>query len=217
MKETPLVAMSGTSRVVFIVALLALKGSGAVFGVAAAPAQKVPDRYTAETPLFHSSTSSDERVSQIGRLHRASLLSPDRFVFTDLSLSWLVFVDTNDGGVATAGREGEGPHEFKLPILVGRSGDGRVVVWDAIHRRVALVNADGVFTEAPEFDRSVFARMTIQVAAGYADGTVVITDDGFRLVFRPSGAASPARFGTPYTSRPWCRMSRHARSRGFRV
>ena len=166
MKETPLVAMSGTSRVVFIVALLALKGSGAVFGVAAAPAQKVPDRYTAETPLFHSSTSSDERVSQIGRLHRARLLSPDRFVFTDLSLSWLVFVDTNDGGVVTAGREGEGPHEFKLPILVGRSGDGRVVVWDAIHRRVALVNADGVFTEAPEFDRSVFARMTIQVAAG---------------------------------------------------
>ncbi len=73
--------MSRTSRVVFIVALLALKGSGAVFGVAAAPVQKVPDLYTAETPLFHSSTFSDERVSLIGRLSPLGCCHP-----TDSSL-----------------------------------------------------------------------------------------------------------------------------------
>ena len=174
-------AISNAARVVLIVSLLALKGPVGALGAAGVTAQEAPDLYTAETPLFHSSTFSDERVSQIGRLSTARLLSPDRFVFLDLSLNWLVFVDASDGGVVTAGREGEGPHEFKLPILVGRSRDGGVVVWDGVHRRFALVNADGTFAEPPVYERSAFALVTTRVVARYADGTVVIADDGFPI------------------------------------
>ena len=144
-------------------------------------AQEVPELYTAETPLYHSSTASDERVSLIGRLSTARLLSPDRFVFNDLSLNWLVFVNTSDGGVVTAGREGEGPHEFKLPFLVGRSEDGGVVVWDAVHRRIALVNADGTFAEPPVYERSALAHIPTRVVARYADGTVAIADAAFPI------------------------------------
>ena len=169
------------SRVAFAVAFVAASGPVAGIGVTGAVAQGVPELHTAATPLFHSSASSDDRVSLIGRLSRALLLSPDRLVFVDLSLNWLVFVNTSDGSVVTAGRKGEGPREFRLPILMGRSADGTVVVWDALHRRVEFVNADGTFAEAPEFDGPVFASMTIQASAGYSDGTVVITDDGFPI------------------------------------
>ena len=174
-------AISNAARVVLIVSLLALKGPVGALGAAGVTAQEAPELYTADTPLYHSSTSSDERVSQIGRLYAARLLSPDRFVFVDLSLNWLVFVNASDGGVVTAGREGEGPHEFKLPILVGRSRDGGVVVWDAVHRRFALVNADGTFAEPPVYERSAFALVTTRVVARYADGTVVIADDAFPI------------------------------------
>ena len=174
-------AISNAARVVLIVSLLALKGPVGALGAAGVTAQEAPELYTAETPLFHSSTFSDERVSQIGRLYAARLLSPDRFVFVDLSLNWLVFVNASDGGVVTAGREGEGPHEFKLPILVGRSGDAGVVVWDGVHRRFALVNADGTFAETPVYERSALALVTTRVVARYADGTVVIDDDGFPI------------------------------------
>jgi len=180
--------------VVFIVALLGMMVPGAVVGVAGVVAQEVPDLYTAETPLFHTSTSSDDRVSRIGRLYAARLLSPDRFVFVDLSLDWLVFVNADGGGVVTAGREGEGPREFRLPIIVGRSGDGVVVVWDALHRRMAIVAADGEFAEAPQYDRSVFASMKIQVAAGYADGTLVLTDDGFPIGLPTEGRREDGAF-----------------------
>ena len=142
-------AICKAARVVLIVSLLALKGPVDALGVAGVTAQEAPDLYTAETPLFHSSTSTDERVLLIGRLQGARLLSPDRFVFVDGSFHRIVFVGITDGRVIAAGREGEGPNEFSVPFLAGRSEDGGVVVWDPGHRRIALVNADGTFAEPP--------------------------------------------------------------------
>lgn len=165
-------------RLPLLVALLALTGTGpGPLGFAGTLAQDVPQLFTSETPLFHSSTSSDERVSQIGRLFRAKLLSPDRFVFVDLSFHRLVFVNPVDGAVVSAGREGDGPREFRVPVLVGRTGDGGVAVWDGVLRRLALVSADGGFAEAPAYDKSTLGSRKTGVVARYADGTVVIRDD----------------------------------------
>ena len=174
-------AVSKTARVVLIVSLLALKGPVGALGAAGVTAQEVPDLYTSETPLYHSSTATDERVLLIGRLQGARLLSPDRFVFVDGSFRRIVFVDITDGHVISAGREGEGPNEFSVPFLAGRSEDGGVVVWDPGHRRIALVNADGTFAEPPVYERSALAHIPTRVVARYADGTVAIADDAFPI------------------------------------
>ena len=164
------------------VALLVMTGTGPVLpGFAGALAQDVPQLLTTEMPLFHSSTSSDDRVLQIGRLFRAKLLSPDRFAFVDISFRRLVFVNSVDGAVVSAGREGDGPREFRVPVLVSRSGDGGVAVWDAGHRRFALVDGDGVFAEAPAYDESTLESRKTGLVARYDDGTVVIRDDAWPI------------------------------------
>lgn len=174
-------AICKAARVALIVSVLALKGPAATLDVAGVTAQEAPDLYTAETPLFHSSTSTDERVLLIGRLQGARLLSPDRFVFVDGSFRWIVFVGITDGRVISAGREGEGPNEFSIPFLAGRSEDGGVVVWDPGHRRIAVVDADGTFAEPPVYEKSALDRIPTRVVARYAGGTLVIADDAFPI------------------------------------
>ena len=169
------------SRVAFAVAFVAAMGPVAVIGVTGAAAQGVPELHTAATPLFHSSASSDDRVSRIGWVERAMLLSPHRFVFLDHSDARLVFVDTTDGHVISAGREGDGPLEFRIPVLTGRPVDGELVVWDRSHGRVTLVSTDGVIREAPGYDRSAFAGLATRVAGSFADGALVITDDAWPI------------------------------------
>ena len=150
-------------------------------GVTGAAAQEVPEFYTAATPLFHSATSSDDRVSRIGWVERAMLLSPHRFVFLDHSDARLVFVDTTDEHVISAGREGDGPLEFRIPVLTGRPVDGELVVWDRSRARVTLVSTDGVIREAPGYDRSAFAGLATRVAGSFADGALVVTADAWPI------------------------------------
>ena len=96
-------------------------GPVAAIGVTRAAAQEVPELYTAATPLFHSATASDDQVSWIGWVERAMLLSPHRFVFLDHFDARLVFVDTTDEHVISAGREGDGPLEFRIRCLESAS------------------------------------------------------------------------------------------------
>ena len=169
------------SRVAFAVAFVAASGPVAGIGVTGAAAQEVPELHTAATPLFHSSASSDDRVSRIGWVERAMLLSPHRFVFLDHSDARLVFVDTTDEHVISAGREGDGPLEFRIPVLTGRPVDGELVVWDRSRARVTLVSTDGVIREAPGYDRSAFAGLATRVAGSFADGALVITADAWPI------------------------------------
>lgn len=138
--------------------------------------QIAPEFRLAETPLFHSAEHPDQRVSVIGSLSGAMFLGAGRIVFVDGLSQQLVFLNTGSGTVASAGRKGDGPGEFKSVRLLGRSADGSVVVWDPGGHRslVRVVNGDGAVGEFPGYDRSDLrsGRMTEPVAT-YGDGTVI--------------------------------------------
>ena len=138
--------------------------------------QVEPEFRLAETPLFHSAGHADQRVSVIGSLSDAMFLGADRIVFVDRLSQQLVFLNTPSGTVASAGRKGDGPREFKGVRLLSRSADGSVVVWDPGGHRSLLrvVNGDGLVGELPGYDKSDLrgGRM-IEPVATYGDGTVI--------------------------------------------
>ena len=158
-------------------------------------AQEVPRLHTVDPPVFHSSVSSDSRVSEIGYLLGARFLDPDRIVFLDTTIPRLVFVTISDGEVESAGREGDGPGEFRMPFLIGRHEDA-AVVWDRIHRRLTLVNGDGRSEQATLQDQPLLTFWSARVVGRFPDGTVVTSHP-------PEGAANPAAPG-----RSWA-LGRH--------
>lgn len=141
--------------------------------------QEAPEFGLAETPLFHSAEHPDQRVSVIGSLSGAMFLGVGRVVFVDGMSQQLVFLNTGGGTVASAGRKGDGPAEFKRVRLVGRSADGSVVVWDpgghrSLVRVVRVVNGEGVVDELPGYDKSdLRSGRMIEPVATYGDGTVI--------------------------------------------
>ncbi|MXW17245.1 MAG: hypothetical protein F4139_03130 [Gemmatimonadetes bacterium] len=133
----------------------------------------------AEIPLFHSAGHADQRVSVIGSLSGAMFLGIDQVVFVDRLSQQLVFLNTDSGAVASAGRRGDGPQEFKSVRLLARAADGSVAVWDPIRHRmnlVGIVNGKGVIGEVPGVDKSALRSRGIGMTepiARYEDGTVV--------------------------------------------
>lgn len=150
-------------------------------------AQDAPERRTAETAIFNSAGHPDIRLSEIGRLGTAMFLEPDRFVFIDTAADQLVFVNIETGEVVTAGREGDGPGEFRSATLLSRSGDGTVFVWDRRHERLSLAgvaDGEGVVTQ-PEYDGSLFTSggplsmfgAGSRPVAAYPDGTLIVREN----------------------------------------
>lgn len=167
--------------------------------------QDVPERRPSETAIFTSAGHPDGRLSEIGRLGTAMFLEPGRFVFVDTrALHLLVFVDIGTGEAVPAGREGDGPEEFRSATLVSRNGDGAVFVWDSRRERLSLVGAvdgKGVVTQ-PEYDRSLLKSGGLSVFGGgsrpvaaYADGTLIVRENP-----SPTGAlvGIPRRDPGPY-------------------
>lgn len=149
-------------------------------------AQDAPERRPAETAIFNSAGHPDSRLAEIGRLGTAMFLEPDRFVFVDTAADQLVFVNIETGEVVTAGREGDGPGEFRSATLLSRSGDGTVFVWDGRHQRLSLAgvaDGEGVVTQ-PEYDESLFESGGLSVFGGgsrpvaaYPDGTLIVREN----------------------------------------
>ena len=140
--------------------------------------QEAPEFGLAETPLFHSAEHPDQRVSVIGSLSGAMFLGVGRVVFVDGMSQQLVFLDTGGGTVASAGRKGDGPGEFKRIRLLNRFPDGSVVAWDAGRRSrlhlVTIVDGEGVVDEFPGYDKSdLRSGRMIEPVATYGDGTVI--------------------------------------------
>ena len=158
-------------------ALRTLYSLGAIFGCyLEGRAQQVPTMTTADPPLFHSSHSPDPQVSTIGDLTEGLFVSPNQFVFVDLTSCQVIVVRISDGVAVYAGREGDGPGEFRLPRLVGRFGNSGVIVWDQIHRRLAHVTTDGSVAPGPAVDRSILTHWLVGVVAAFPDGRFVIRD-----------------------------------------
>ena len=136
--------------------------------------------HTAETPLFHSASSPDPRVSEIGALNGAIFLEPDRFVFVDGFSRHLVFVSTVSPDVVVVGGRGDGPGEYDLPRLLSPLDSGGVAVWDPLKMRLTLLNPDGAVAEVvnyPGMASSSFSLSgNVSVVARFADGTVAFRE-----------------------------------------
>lgn len=175
-------------------AILAVAGTPTA---ASGMAQVGPDRYLAGAPFFHSARHPDAQVAEIGELGGAIYLEADRFVFLDVSTQVLVFVNPATGTVASAGGRGDGPQEFRSAGLLGRSGDGGVVVWDSEYRRVSVadvIDGLGIVSDVRGHDRSLLlGGLGTRPVARYGDGTLVVrtnampSGDPFQLVTREAG------------------------------
>ena len=136
---------------------------------------------TAETPLFHSGSSPDPRVAEIGRLNGAMFLEPERFVFVDGFSRHLVFIGVASGDVVSVGGTGDGPGEYQFPQLLSRIGDGGVAVWDRLKMRLTLVNPDGTVAETANYtsmssSRPIYLVGNVSLVARFADGTVAFRE-----------------------------------------
>ena len=151
--------------------------------IGAAPAclcgqvRTAPELRLADTELFESAGHPQVRVSQIGELTGAMLMSADRFVFVDGTSQELVFVTVAGNAVEWTGRKGDGPREFRSVRLLTQTATGGLVVWDADHRRLSAVdylNEKWVVGDLRGYDRSVLrGGMLTEPAAVYEDGALV--------------------------------------------
>ena len=160
--------------------------------------QEAPERRPAETAIFNSAGHSDSRLSEIGRLGTAMFLEPGRFVFVDTTVPNLVFVDIANGEVVSAGREGEGPGDFRRAALLSRNGDGTVFVWDSRNQRISkvgVVDGQGVVTQA-EYDESLFKSGGPLTILGFGNRPVAAYPDG-TLIVRDNPSPSGDMFGMP--------------------
>lgn len=178
--------------------------AGGVLTTTALPApldalpQDTPERRPAETAIFSSAGHPDGRVSEIGRLGTGMFLNPSRFVFVDTTVPHLVFVDIENGEVTTAGRDGQGPGEFRRATLLSRDGDGTVFVWDSRNQRLSLVDVvegQGVVTQA-EYDESLFKSGGPLAMLGFGNRPVAAYPDG-TLIVREDPSPSGDLFGMP--------------------
>ena len=135
---------------------------------------------TAETTLFHSASSPDPRVREIGRLNGAMFLQPDRFVFVDGFSRNLVFIGLASGDVMSVGGEGDGPGEYGSPQLLSRTEIGGAAVWDRLKLRLTLVNPDGTVARTADYasmSSSPGALLgSVSVVAYFTDGTVAFRE-----------------------------------------
>lgn len=75
----------------------------------------------------------------------ATLLPGNRLVIADLTASELVFLDAAGRPVRRAGREGQGPGEYKLLYWLEQCGSRSLFAWDPSLARVAVLNDQGKF------------------------------------------------------------------------
>lgn len=80
-------------------------------------------------------------------------------------------VVVQEGGPARSiGREGSGPGEFRWPVVLEHTPDGRVAVWDRSLRRVTILDRAGEVVESRLFDVSepgLDPWVVLPTAAGY--------------------------------------------------
>lgn len=76
--------------------------------------------------------------------------------------------------IRTAGREGEGPGEFRAPRLVGTVAQDTIVVWDYELRRLSYFAADGTFGRAWNVTADI--GIVPDAMGVMADGAIVLMD-----------------------------------------
>lgn len=123
---------------------------------------------------------------------RAARQLPDgRVVAIDARAQELYVFGPTGELLARAGREGDGPGEFKRPAGVEPIGGDTILVYDASHMRFSLFDTHGVFLddrrlEPPEGGEDA-PRLTIYAAVDAVGDTVTLRGTGFSFRSTSSG------------------------------
>lgn len=106
--------------------------------------------------------------------------------------------------IKTIGRKGQGPGEFQAPAYV-EIGGGRIFVWEAMNRRISILDAEGKFLLSTPYYPGVFGllirmralpdgRLVAYYERGMAEGTASrVPDSQQRVVELLSTEAKPLR------------------------
>ncbi len=97
----------------------------------------------------------DEDSVLVGELRDATRLSDGRLVLLDGDRRAVLFLSPAGEVLATSGRAGAGPGEFRYPAWLGPCVADSVFVWDVANDRVSLFSPDGAL--AREFRPAVTA------------------------------------------------------------
>jgi hypothetical protein len=106
---------------------------------------------TAPSPQRPVVVSSDTLVSDamasFGRIGTFAITQSGIWV-TDLGLRQVAIVNLTTSRLQVVGKEGSGPGEFKLPLLLTTCGNQRVVVYDPISGRLTAYSPSGTLLDA---------------------------------------------------------------------
>jgi len=134
--------------------------------------------------------SGDDEV-QFALIRNARRLPDGRVVAIDLRLQTLFIFSPEGEMLAQAGREGDGPGEFKrLGGVVSLGGD-TILVYDAGHMRFSLFDTDGSFLDDRRLENpeeGVDApRLTLYGLVDAVGDTVTLRGEGFSFSSSSSG------------------------------
>lgn len=105
-------------------------------------------------------------------------LSDGRTVIANRGTHDLRYYDAHGKHLSTAGREGDGPGEFRFIDAIGRAGD-TILVWDAFARRVSRFGGSGAFAGSTALTR---LELPFPVLLGFlGDGSMLLRRRGSDL------------------------------------
>lgn len=129
----------------------------------------VPQWSLSATPLVRIGTVDGDAVFQFHQVRDATRLRDGSIAVVDRSRTVRLF-DAAGRPLWTAGGEGGGPGEFRLPVMVEELGADSLVVWDGPTSRLNVFTRGGEFVRAAPL-RGVEAATT---AWGLTDGRHIL-------------------------------------------
>lgn len=112
----------------------------------------------------------------------------------------LRFYDSTGKHIATRGRRGQGPGEYRWINFFGSAGGDTVIAVDFPNSRLNWVSASGGYLRSRRLDENRFKKLLGDDVSGTIEGMVPLGDSQYAVkAFRHvPGATSPARLGTSF-------------------
>lgn len=159
--------------------------AGVRIAESAAPAWAAGEAWRMGTePSLDLGVADGDPAQQFDRVVAALRLGDGRIAVADAGAGTVRWFDASGRHLASAGRKGGGPGEFRVMEWVGAAGDS-VLVWDPLAKRLTVYGPDGRLarsvTPAP-------LRPGAEVVGRMGTGTLVATPG-----LRPMGAAGLRR------------------------
>jgi hypothetical protein len=125
-----------------------------------------------EAPEFSVSESAEEPAYHLFNAWSGVILDDGTIVVRNLGTHNLIYFDSTGRALKIAGREGDGPGEFRQIFGLYQSGH-RVAVWDNASRRVSFFSTAGEFLHSPSLP-----SQGVRTVQGFLrDGGFVTTTD----------------------------------------